>query len=80
LDDLRSRYRRAKVSGGTFFFTLALADRSSNLLVREIGLLRQVYRRIRDIHPFETTAICILPDHLHAIWELPAQIFRCVGA
>ena len=22
-------------------------------------------------HPFQTLAICILPDHLHAIWRLP---------
>ena len=22
-------------------------------------------------YPFETIAICILPDHLHAIWQLP---------
>jgi putative transposase len=24
-------------------------------------------------HPFETIAICILPDHLHAIWRLPKE-------
>jgi REP element-mobilizing transposase RayT len=35
-----SRYRRATVQGGAFFFTLALADRSSDLLVREIERLR----------------------------------------
>jgi len=22
-------------------------------------------------HPFETIAICVLPDHLHCIWRLP---------
>jgi hypothetical protein len=31
-----SRYRRVKIEGGAFFFTLALADRSDNLLIREI--------------------------------------------
>jgi hypothetical protein len=29
-----SRYRRLKIEGGAFFYTLALADRDSDLLVR----------------------------------------------
>ena len=66
-----SRYRRAKIEGGAFFFTLALADRSSDLLVREIERLRGAYTVIQDRLPFETIAICILPDHLHALWLLP---------
>ena len=66
-----SRYRRAKIEGGVFFFTLALADRSSDLLVRQVDRLRRVYSLVTERHPFETIAICILPDHLHAIWALP---------
>ena len=66
-----SRYRRAKIEGGAFFFTVALADRSSNLLVREIGRLRRAYKVAQDRLPFETIAICILPEHLHAVWLLP---------
>ena len=31
---LMSRYRRLKIEGGAFFFTLALAGRDSDLLVR----------------------------------------------
>lgn len=64
-------YRRATIDGGTFFFTVTLADRSSDLLVREIGRLRTVYHRVQKERPFETLAICILPDHLHALWSLP---------
>jgi putative transposase len=64
-------YRRSKAGGGTFFFTLALADRSSGLLIRHIEQLRSVYASVQRHHPFETVAICILPDHLHAIWTLP---------
>jgi putative transposase len=67
-----SNYRRAKIEGGLFFFTVTLADRSSDLLVREIDRLRRAYREVRTKQPFETEAICILPDHLHAIWSLPA--------
>jgi putative transposase len=66
-----SRYRRAKIEGGVFFFTLTLADRSSDLLVRQIDRLRRMYMSAQRRNPFETIAICILPDHLHAIWELP---------
>jgi hypothetical protein len=33
--------------------------------------LRQVYRAVQARLPFETNAICILPDHLHTIWTLP---------
>ena len=65
------RYRRAKIEGGIFFFTLALADRSSDLLVRHIDRLRQAYQAMQQRFPFETAAICILPEHIHALWQLP---------
>jgi putative transposase len=68
-----SRYRRPTIEGGIFFFTLALIDRSSGLLVHHIERLRQVYRTVQSRLPFETNAICILPDHLHAIWTLPPR-------
>jgi putative transposase len=67
-----SRYRRAKIEGGVFFFTAALADRTSDLLVRHVDRLRRMYGSVQERHPFETIAICILPDHVHAIWSLPA--------
>jgi putative transposase len=65
------QYRRAKVSGFTFFFTVVLADRSSTLLVDQIDRLRKAYRLVGEHRPFETVAICVLPDHIHAIWSLP---------
>jgi REP-associated tyrosine transposase len=63
------QYRRA--NGSTYFFTVVLADRSSTLLVDEIDRLRKVYRTVCQRRAFETIAICILPDHIHAIWVLP---------
>jgi putative transposase len=66
-----SRYRGAKIEGGVYFFTVVLADRSSDLLVREIDRLRRIYTSVQQCHPIETVAICILPDHLHAVWSLP---------
>ena len=66
-----SRYRRFNLEGGTFFFTVTLADRSSDLLVTQIDRLRDIYRSVQQQRPFESVAICILPDHVHAIWLLP---------
>src|SRR5829696_10256946 len=64
------QYLRAKFPGGTFFFRVAIADRNDDLLVREIERLRDAYRSIQQRRPFQTIAICVLPDHLHAIWSL----------
>jgi putative transposase len=66
------RYRRTDVAGGTFFFTVNLADRSSRLLIDHIDLLRDAVRNVRRAHPFDFVAMVVLPDHLHAIWVLPA--------
>src|ERR1700730_3152988 len=66
-----SQYRRARDQGSVFFFTVVLAERPSNLLVDQVDRLRQVYRTIQRRRPFETIAICVLPDHLHALWALP---------
>jgi putative transposase len=66
-----ANYRRGRIAGGTFFFTVVLADRSSDLLVSEIDRLRAAYDAARKRRPFETLAICILPDHLQAVWSLP---------
>jgi|SRR5215213_4506295 len=66
-----SRYRRARIPGGTFFFTLTLADRSSDLLVRHVNLLRNAYALVQQRYPFKTIAICVLPDHIHTVWMLP---------
>jgi len=65
------QYRRVRAEGSVFFFTVVLAERPSNLLVDQIDRLRQVYRTIQQRRPFETIAICILPDHIHALWALP---------
>ncbi len=66
-----SNYRRAQVPGATYFFTINLADRSSGLLLREIDALRTAFARVVNEMPFETNAMVVLPDHLHAVWTLP---------
>ncbi len=64
-------YRRNFVPGGSYFFTLNLADRRARLLTDHIGLLRAAFHDTQSRHPFTIEAIVVLPDHLHAIWTLP---------
>ena len=66
-----SNYLRPSDPGATIFFTVALADRTSDLLVREIGLLRQAVRITRAERPFSIDAWVVLLDHLHCVWTLP---------
>lgn len=66
-------YRRWRYSGGQYFFTVNLADRRRDLLVRHAADLREVIRRVRKDHPFVIDAAVVLPEHLHMIWTLPAD-------
>jgi REP-associated tyrosine transposase len=72
-------YRRNFVPGGTYFFTVTLSDRRSNLLVENVDALRDAFRTARDERPFEIEAIVVLPDHLHAIMKLPADDANFAG-
>ncbi|WP_022949761.1 REP-associated tyrosine transposase [Methylohalobius crimeensis] len=65
------RYRRADVAGGTYFFTVNLAERKRTLLVDHVDVLRNVLREVKSRHPFHIDAMVILPDHLHVVWTLP---------
>lgn len=64
-------YIRARASGGTFFFTVTLADRSSDLLVERVKDLRTSFDLVQRDMPFRCDAMVVLPDHLHAVWTLP---------
>ena len=68
-----TNYRRNFVAGGTFFFTVNLANRSTSLLTDHIDHLRAAFRYVNARHPFTTDAIVIMPDHLHAILTLPSE-------
>ena len=67
------QYRRADIKDGTYFFTVNLADRKSNLLIERIDDLREVMKNVKQRHPFQIDAMVVLPEHLHAIWTLPQQ-------
>jgi putative transposase len=66
-------YRRWHIAGGTFFFTVVTHSRVplfANEIAREI--LGTKIRHCQQKWPFETNAIVLLPEHLHALWTLPA--------
>lgn len=54
-----SNYRRANLSGGTYFFDTARQ------------LLREAILKTRQNHPFTIDAFVLLPNHLHCLWTLP---------
>jgi putative transposase len=64
-------YRRLFVPGACYFFTVNLADRRSDRLIREIAALRSAVASTRARHAFVIDAWVVLPDHLHAVWTLP---------
>ena len=66
------KYRRAKIPGSSYFFTLVTHNRRPILCEPEnIELLRASFRRVLKQHPFVIDAVVILPDHLHCLWTLP---------
>jgi REP-associated tyrosine transposase len=66
-------YTRTRIPGGTYFFTVNLAERrDTTLLIDRIEQLRQAFRSVRVAHPFVIEAMVVLPDHLHCIWRLPS--------
>jgi len=59
-------YRRYRVPGGTYFFTVNLLERRLDTLVRHIDILREAVRKTRRERPFHIDAWVVLPDHMHS--------------
>ena len=49
----------------TYFFTVNLADRQSDLLVRQIAALREVTQIVKRANPFVIVARVVLPRLSH---------------
>ena len=64
-------YRRRRIAGGTYFFTVNLAERRATDLTDHIDLLREAMETVLSDRPVRIDAMVILPDHLHAVWTLP---------
>ena len=66
------QYRRAKVAGASYFFTIVTHDRHPIFRnVEAVALFQTGLKRIKSRHPFEVDAFVILPDHIHMVWTLP---------
>ena len=67
-----SNYRRARVPGGAYFFTVVTYERRPLLQdAAQVELLRRAFAWAKTRRPFSIDAIVILPDHLHCVWRLP---------
>lgn len=64
-------YRRNRVPGGCYFFTVNLLERRKHLLTQHIDILREAFRKTKQQRPFHFDAIVILPEHLHCVLTLP---------
>jgi putative transposase len=58
-------YRRYRLEGGCYFFTVALAEWRKPLLTENIQGTRTTFHEVKQAHLFKMEAIVILPDHLH---------------
>ena len=66
-------YRRGRSEGATWFFTVVTAQRRRFLANEHATCaLRQSVAATLQQMPFHIDAWVILPDHMHAIWTLPA--------
>jgi putative transposase len=63
-------YRRRRIPGGSFFFTVTTQDRQPLLVDHYDRLLRSL-TQVQSRFPFELDAWVVLPDHLHTLWTLP---------
>ena len=65
-------YQRARVEGGTYFFTVVTFQRQPILTAEPARkILHNSWVEVNKRFPFETIAVCLMPDHLHCIWRLP---------
>jgi putative transposase len=65
-------YRRIKIKGGTYFFTVVTLGRQPILTEDSVrAALREGIQEVRQSMPFSIDAWVLLPDHLHTIWTLP---------
>jgi len=64
-------YRRIWHPDGTYFFTVNLLERRSDLLTRHIDALRNAIQTVRRRYLFKIHAWVVLPDHMHCVIELP---------
>ena len=64
-------YRRTRIGGASYFFTVNLLNRRSRPLLDHLDLVKTVMGKVLANHPYRIDASAVLPDHMHCIWTLP---------
>jgi putative transposase len=66
------RYRRLRIPGGTYIFTLVTFDRFPIFKDDDaVEILKTAVRTVAAVHPFLQLGYVVMPEHLHCIWEMP---------
>jgi putative transposase len=64
--------RRSHIKGGRFFFTVVTYKREKLFCsAKNVDLIRESMRYVKQRHPFTIEAFVLLPEHIHCIWTLP---------
>jgi putative transposase len=67
-----TQYRRLKSKGAYYFFTVVSHNRRKFLCEPHArNCLKDAWEHVRQSRPFDVVAVCLLPDHLHCVWQLP---------
>ncbi len=65
-------YRRTRIEGATYFFTVVTYRRQPVLCLPEsLDAMKDIMSMLAERYPFRTDAWVVLPDHLHFVWTLP---------
>jgi putative transposase len=65
-------YRRARIKGATYFFTVVTYRRQPVLCLPEsLDAMKDVMSNVAERYPFHTDAWVVLPDHMHCLWIMP---------
>lgn len=66
-----SDYRRVRLVGGMYFFTVVTHGRAPILTQPGMpDLLLELFEDAKALMTYENVAHVILPDHLHCVWQL----------
>ncbi len=69
------QYRHSNIPEDPYFFALVTEGRQK-IFIDDTNLetLRQAFRHLMAKRPFVIDAAIMLPEHLHCIWILPADV------
>ena len=65
-----SNYKRVFLNNHYYFLTILINNRKLSLLTDYIDNLKIAFKSAKELYPYNTYAIVILPDHFHIIISL----------